>query len=198
NPMMTRASVHHLHVHVRTGTLREPFEEILQQFRLQVADEADTQAEIDDGVGASAEVHGGDAERLVHRHQEVPGPVDADLRPERLRESLAERDADVLDRVVLIHVEIARGLQLQVEAAMLGKQLEHVVEKPDAGADLVPSLALDPEGDPDLRLAGLADDYALAQRISSMAAMHCAVCSTSPVVMRMQPSHPGWPCRSRT
>jgi hypothetical protein len=63
---------------------------------------------------------------------------------ERLRETrLAERDADVLDRVVLVDVEVARGVQRQVEAAVPREQLEHVVEEADAGADVVAALAVE-------------------------------------------------------
>ena len=55
---------------------------------------------------------------------------------ERLRHGFAERDADVLDRVVLIDVEIARRpSQLQIEPAVTREQLEHVIEEADAGAD---------------------------------------------------------------
>ena len=63
--------------------------------------------------------------------------------PSALREQLAEHDAHVFDGVVLIHVEIAVGLQRQVEAAVLGEQLQHVVEEADAGRDVVPAAAFD-------------------------------------------------------
>ena len=55
--------------------------------------------------------------------------------PSAFAEQLAQHDADVFDGVVLVHVEIAFGVQLQVEAAMLGEQLQHVVEEADAGGD---------------------------------------------------------------
>ena len=63
--------------------------------------------------------------------------------PSAFEHRLAERDADVLDGVVLIDVEIARRLQRQVEAAVPREQLEHVVEEADAGADVVAALAVD-------------------------------------------------------
>ena len=47
--------------------------------------------------------------------------------------------------MVLVHVEIAVGVQLEVEAAVLGEQLQHVVEEADAGRDLVPAAAFDLE-----------------------------------------------------
>ena len=55
---------------------------------------------------------GRDAERLVHRHDEVAGAVDAAAVAERGRHRLAERDADVFDGVVLVDVEVAGRAQL--------------------------------------------------------------------------------------
>ena len=54
---------------------------------------------------------------------------------ERLVERLAERDADVLDRVVGAGLEVAGRLDLEAEPAVAGEQLEHVVEEADAGRD---------------------------------------------------------------
>ena len=64
---------------------------------------------------------------------------------------LAERDADVLDRVVLIDVEVAGGVQREVEAAVPREQLQHVIEKTDAGADVVASLAVEDQPAANLR-----------------------------------------------
>ncbi len=63
--------------------------------------------------------------------------------PSALREQLPEHDADVFHGVVLVHVQIAVGVQLQIEAAVLGEQLQHVVEEADAGGDLVAAAAFD-------------------------------------------------------
>ena len=105
------AAVEHLHVDVGAGALREAVEEVVHQLRLRGRRRAAPSAQIDDGVDAAAEIDGGDAERFVHRHHEVAGAVDAAAVAERLRDRLAERDADVLDGVVLIDVEVAGGLQ---------------------------------------------------------------------------------------
>ena len=42
-----------------------------------------------------------------------------------------------------IDVEVAGRLDAQIEGAMPGRELEHVIEKADAGADLVPSAAVE-------------------------------------------------------
>ena len=40
-------------------------------------------------------------------------------------------------------VEVAGGFQVEVEAAVLGEELEHVVEETDAGRDLILPLAVE-------------------------------------------------------
>src|SRR5690242_2978706 len=98
---------------------------------------------------------------------------------------------------MLVDVEITRGLHLQIEAAMTREQLQHVIEKTDAGADLIAPLALEPERQRNLRLGRLSIDYRAAHRTSSMASMQRRVWATMPVAMRIPPSQPGSLDRSR-
>ena len=72
----------------------------------------------------------------------VAGAVDALAVAERFERSLAERDSDILDGVVLVDVEVTGGAERQVEATVPGKQLQHVIEKPDPGADVVSPAAI--------------------------------------------------------
>ena len=65
------------------------------------------------------------------------------LLPMRREHRLAERDADVFDGVMLIDVEIAGGLHLQIEPAMPRDEIEHVIEKADAGVVLEAALAVE-------------------------------------------------------
>ena len=71
-------------------------------------------------------------QRLVERHQRVGHAHDAAPVAERLVERLPERDADVLDRVVLVDVQVALGLDAQVEQPVLADLLDEVVEHADA------------------------------------------------------------------
>ena len=135
----------------------------------------------------AAQVERDDGQRLVHRHDEVAGAVDAAAIAQRLRHRFAERDAEVLDRVMLIDVEIAGGLDVEVEGAVPREQLQHVIEKPDAGRDGIAAASLDRQLQLDLRLVRLAIDHCAPHRYSSMAATAASVASTVPVVTRMQP-----------
>ena len=128
HPVVAGSSVQDLHVHVGAGAKGEPLEEILDQLGLEIAHAANAELEIDDGVRASSQVDRRDCQRLVHRHDEVAGPVDAPAVAHRLRDGFTQRDAEILDGVVLIDVEVA-GARANVHAKVLyGRSSHHHVE----------------------------------------------------------------------
>ena len=81
------------------------------------------------------------------------------LLPTRRSHRFAERDADVFDGVMLIDVEIAGGLHLQIEAAVPRDEVEHVIEEADAGAVLEAALAVERQRELDLRFRRAAIDH---------------------------------------
>ena len=113
--MVAGASVHHFEVHVRPGPLREPLEEVVHELGLQIADPRRPDPQVHRGVRPAREIDRGDGQRFVHRHDEVPGALDAAARAERLVHGLAERDAEVLDRVMLVDVEVSPRVDDKVE-----------------------------------------------------------------------------------
>src|SRR4051812_17018459 len=122
---------------------RKPFEEVVDEFGLQIADPRRLYTEIDDSVRPTAKVDRRDRQRLVHRHDEIAGAVDPAPIAQGFRDRFSERDAEVFDGMVLIDVEIALRVDGQIEAAVPREQLEHVVQKPDTGPDLVLTAAIE-------------------------------------------------------
>ena len=55
---------------------------------------------------------------------------------QRLRQRLAQCDADILDRVVIVDVGVAIGLDLQIHQPVAGDLVEHVLEEGDAGLEV--------------------------------------------------------------
>ncbi len=53
--------------------------------------------------------------------------------PRALAKRLADRDARILDRVMVVDMQIAIGLDVHVDQRMAGQLVEHMVEKADAG-----------------------------------------------------------------
>ncbi len=99
----------------------EAAEEVFQQFRLQIADEADFDQVLIDQRGAAAEIDRDYGERFIHGEYEITGAVNAFAVAQRLGKQLADYYARIFDCVVLIDVEIALRIDLQVETAMLRK-----------------------------------------------------------------------------
>src|SRR6516164_2794213 len=65
---------------------------------------------------------------------------------------------------MLIHVEIAFALELQIECAVSREEFQHVIEKPNARRDLVCALSLNCEPEHDASFGGLAVDQRRAGR----------------------------------
>ena len=141
--MVIRASVKNACVDIGAGAAGKAFEKIVHQFRLQIAHQPRLDPRVDHCGGAAREVHGGQAQSFVHRHQEVAGAHDAALIAQRLVEGLAQGDAHVFHGVVLVHVEIAGGFRSQIESAMVSEELQHVIEETDAGGDFITAASID-------------------------------------------------------
>src|ERR1700730_1325726 len=100
-------------------TQGKTFKEVVHQSRLQVPDHPRAHLGIHHSGSAAAKIYGGYSHGLVHRHQKIPGSQDSAFTAQGLIERLPEHDADILHRVMLIDVEIAVRLQLQIEASMM-------------------------------------------------------------------------------
>ena len=84
---------------------------------------------------------------------------DAGHGAERLLHGLTQRDADVLGGVVV--VDMCRSpirLDREVDAGMACEEIEHMVEKADAGGDIGHTGAIEVHGDLDVGFLGLALD----------------------------------------
>src|SRR5271165_4339509 len=207
--VMVRAPVNYLRMDVGFRAAGEAVEEVSYKFRLEIAHQTRSDLGIDYGCAASAEIDGDHSQSFVHRHHEISRAQDATLTAQRLGEGLAERNADVLDGVVLVHVEIAVRLQLQVERAVARNQLQHMVEKTDSAADLGATVAFDGQRNANVGFIGLAMNAGAPHAATSApsfrsaatsrkAAISRSVCSAVPIVMRTQPSQPGSAERLRT
>src|SRR6202008_4018862 len=65
-------------------------------------------------------------------------------------------DADIFHGVVLVHVEIAVALELEIEGSVAREEFQHVIEEANPGRDLVLALAFDCELDRDAGLRRVA------------------------------------------
>ncbi len=69
---------------------------------------------------------------------------------------LPERNADIFYGVVGIDMQIAFGLDLQINQAVPGHLIEHVLEKRDTGIEMAATAAIQVHTDLDLGLQSIA------------------------------------------
>src|SRR3546814_16122706 len=81
---------------------------------------------------------------------------------QRLCHRLANGDAGVLGRVMLIDMQVAHRLDLEVDEGMAGKLLQHMVKKTDAGRNFIFARAVEVEFDIDRRFRRLAMNFSAA------------------------------------
>ena len=110
--------------------------EVGHQFAVELADLGRGELGLEDEKRPAAQVDGAGGQRLFHGQRELAVAADAGAVAQGLADGLAQADAHVLDRVVLIDLQVAGGLDGQIEGRVLGQQREHVIEEADAGGDL--------------------------------------------------------------
>src|ERR1700722_11360131 len=73
---------------------------------------------------------------------------------ERLLHRLAERNTDIFSGVMMIDVEVAFGLDLDIDPRMPRQEIKHVIEEADTGRDRRTALAVEVDGNLDRGLLG--------------------------------------------
>lgn len=143
-------------VEVHAGLGGEGAPEFFEELEVEVFDVGGGVVDLVDEEGAAAEVEGDAGEGFVHGEEAVAVAADAFAVAEGFVEGFAEDDADILDGVVVIDVEIAGGVDGEIEEGVFGEEFEHVVEEADAGVDVGGAGAVEVEGEGDVGFAGLA------------------------------------------
>ena len=167
--VMAVQAVQRLDMQRQAAVHRERLEELAHQFRVERADlrRGELRAEHQERPARNVERDAG--QRLVHRQQAIGVAGQAALVAERLLERLPERDADILDGVVVVDMQIALGGNADIDERVARELVEHMVEEADAGGDLGRAGAVEVELDRDLRLVGLAGHRPLAHVASGLA-----------------------------
>jgi hypothetical protein len=105
----------------------------MDELGVQSADHAGLERHPHVQPGAAGEVDHHPAQRFVERHIGVAVAAQTAFVAHRQRHRLAHRDAHVFHGVVAVDVQVALGIDLQVDQAVAGDLVEHVVEEADAG-----------------------------------------------------------------
>jgi hypothetical protein len=138
---------------------RKGLPEILHQFAVELTDLRRGHGRLEYNKRPTAEVDGAGDQGLLHRQHHMTITANPDLVPQALTHGLAKTDADVLRRVVRVHLQIPMGLNRQIDQGMLGEQDEHMIEKPDARIDRMKPRSIEIQLEFDGRFRGRSTDF---------------------------------------
>ncbi len=84
-------------------------------------------------IRAPADIDHRRAQRLVERHRRAAEAPDSRTIAQRLAKRASEHQADILDRVMVVNLEVTVGGDLEIEEAVAGETFQHVIEERHAG-----------------------------------------------------------------
>jgi hypothetical protein len=122
-------------MNIRASGLRETLEEVLYQLGLKSSHGSSREFGIHYAESTPPKIDRGGSEGFVHGHQEIPGAKNATFVSQRSIHRLTEGNAHVFDGVVLVYLQIAGGLQAEIEGAVACDEIQHVIEKSNARGD---------------------------------------------------------------
>ena len=154
--MVVVLTVQHLQVQVHHGAVGHGVEELPRHLGVHAAAALPGKGGIVHKIRPPAQIHGAERQRLVHRQHAAAVPHKAGLVAQRLLEGGAQRNADVLDRVVAVYIQIAVAGHAQIKQAVAGKAVQHMVKKADAGVQVGLAGAVKVDGQRDLRFPRVA------------------------------------------
>lgn len=129
--VMVVTSVMDVNVEVaqRVGGQRLP--KVFDQFRIEFTDLLGGERRIENQEVASAQIPNGAAQSLFHWQSEVTIASDSLFVANRLADRLTNADTSVFDGVMLIDMQIAGNVDVEIKTTMPREELQHVIEKPD-------------------------------------------------------------------
>jgi hypothetical protein len=92
--------------------------------------------------------------------------ADAPHVTERLPHRLAKRNADILGGMVMVDMQIAGRLDVDVDPGVAGEEIKHVIEKADPGRDRRSATTVEVDRDCDVGFLGGSFDRCLAHGVS--------------------------------
>ena len=156
--MMVVVEIEVLDMQRDAGVHGKSLEELAEQLGIDLADLVLAELGLEHQERPAGDVERRTGERAVHRKIRAGIAADALLVAQRLGHGLAQRDADILHRMVEIDVQVALAGHVHVDQRMAAELVQHVVEKADAGRHAVRPGAVEVDRDGDLGLIGLAGD----------------------------------------
>ena len=148
------------HMQRDPGVLGESLEEFAHQFGVEGADLRRAEINVPDEERPTGDVDGRLGHRLVHGKVDRGIARNALAVAQRLGNRLAERDARILDGMVIVDMQVALHLDVHVDQRVTAELVEHMVEEAHARRNLARAGAVDMDGNRDRGFVGLAGNFA--------------------------------------
>ena len=126
---------------------RKCLKELAHQFGIKRADLAEGQIKITDQIGACGQIQRTADLCVVHRQMAAAIAADPTLVAQGLRQRLAKGNAHILNRVVIIDMQIAGRPYGHVNQRMARQLIQHVVKETHTGLVVIGASAIKVDGD---------------------------------------------------
>src|SRR6266850_7691225 len=166
--MMRVAATDEIQMQVHPDLVSHRLHEVVDQLGLKIAHPLLADLHVVAKIRTPADIDNRGANRLVQRHRRLADAPDSRAVAERLPKRAPEHDSDVFDRVMVIYMQIARGLDCEIEKSVAGETLKHMIEEWNPGSRLATPRAVKREIHGHRSLASLALDRGAAARSSSL------------------------------
>ena len=148
--MVRVAALGHVEVQVHAELVAKGEKKIVDQLGRKRANPFLLDGQIIGQKGSPAEIDDAIHQGFVERHAGFAKAANAALIAQRGAKGFAQRQPHVFNRMMIVNLDITRGLEGEIKKSMPGKQLQHVVEKGHAGGDLVLAAAIKLKTEPNV------------------------------------------------
>lgn len=139
----------------------QTMEKLREQINIELTDHRPRKIAMHLQARTSGEINHHPRQRLVKRHIAMSVASQPLLVAPGLGQGLAERDADIFHRMMGIDVQIAFGVDIQINQTMTRDLIKHVIKKGNTGGKSALTSAVKIQTHSDLRLQGITGNFDL-------------------------------------
>src|SRR6516225_9516769 len=143
--------------------LCKSLKKIFDEFGLKIPDTRGREPRLDHAKRAPPQIDRGRRQSFIHWHEEITGTQDAPSVAERCVDRFTECNSNIFDRVMLIHVEVARCCEPEVKTAVTRHQFKHMIEEKNPCGNPGLAVAIEIQAHVDLRFLRIAAYMSLSR-----------------------------------
>ncbi len=127
----------------RLGKGGEPF---LEKLCIEIPQLRAGEIHLPHQIGTARQINGDAGQRFIHRDIGMTIALNPLAIAQGLDQGFTNHIAGIFGRVVVINVQIPLGPQRQVNQTVLGQLLQHMIQEPNTGCDVIAPFPIDSDG----------------------------------------------------